>query len=72
MKTAEQLAVEWHKAMIANGRDPDGTDGYVAGYNAAMAQLHPMKEHLRVMRKFVAQLNAINDAMQDEIEQWGD
>jgi hypothetical protein len=27
MKTPEQLAVEWHKAMIANGRDPDGTDG---------------------------------------------
>lgn len=32
MKTAEKMAEEWHKAIMATGRDPDGADGYVAGY----------------------------------------
>jgi hypothetical protein len=71
MKTPEQMALAWHKEIMATGRDPDGADGFVAGYNAAMAQLHPLKEQMRVIRKFVAQLNAVNDAMQDEMEHWG-
>ena len=69
-KTPEKLAESWHKEIMATGRDPDGADGFVAGYNAAMAQLHPMKEQIRIMRIFVAQLNAVNDAMQDEMEHW--